>query len=107
MALGYGTDQIYSQAYRHRLDGVAISTYVLIMLLVPLKIFCRQRHGGWHNVRMDDYMSMFALACANGFFYVCIIGTSFYILPMYSHRTPNSFPYRHAAVAGTTHYRHH
>ncbi|EDU51282.1 conserved hypothetical protein [Pyrenophora tritici-repentis Pt-1C-BFP] len=62
------------QAYRHRLDGVAISTYVLIMLLVPLKIFCRQRHGGWHNVRMDDYMSMFALACANGFFYLlCVI----------------------------------
>ncbi|RMZ71660.1 integral membrane [Pyrenophora seminiperda CCB06] len=61
-------------AYRHRLDGVAITTYVLVMLLVPLKIFCRQRHGGWHNVRMDDYMSMVALACANGFFYICIIG---------------------------------
>ncbi|KAI4656049.1 hypothetical protein J4E93_000765 [Alternaria ventricosa] len=44
------------------------------MLLVPLKVYCRKRHGGWRNVQMDDYMSMVALAVANGFFYVCIIG---------------------------------
>ncbi|RYN42020.1 hypothetical protein AA0112_g1920 [Alternaria arborescens] len=62
------------QSYRRRLDGVAISTYILIMLLVPLKVYCRKRHGGWRNVQMDDYMSMVALAVANGFFYVCIIG---------------------------------
>jgi len=60
---------------------VAISTYILIMLLVPLKVYCRKRHGGWRNVQMDDYMSMVALAVANGFFYVCIIGTSCSISP--------------------------
>jgi hypothetical protein len=47
------------------------------MLLVPLKVYCRKRHGGWRNVQMDDYMSMVALFVANGFFYVCIIGTCF------------------------------
>ena len=33
--------------YRRRLDGVAYTTYVLVMLLVPLKIFCRKKAGGW------------------------------------------------------------
>ncbi|KAJ4330982.1 hypothetical protein N0V87_009532 [Didymella glomerata] len=44
------------------------------MLLVPLKVWCRRRAGGWANVGLDDYMSVFALAVANGFFYVCIVG---------------------------------
>ncbi|EMD61100.1 hypothetical protein GGP41_010008 [Bipolaris sorokiniana] len=61
-------------AFRQRLDGVAMFTYILIMFLVPLKIWCRYRHRGWRNVQWDDYMSIVALALANGFFYVCIIG---------------------------------
>jgi len=44
------------------------------MLLVPLKLYCRKRSGGWSNIRLDDYMSVVALLFANGFFYVCIIG---------------------------------
>jgi hypothetical protein len=60
---------------------VAYSTYILIMLLVPLKIYCRKRSGGWRNVRLDDYMTIVALAMANGFFYTCIIGMSITILP--------------------------
>ena len=62
------------KAYRMRLDGVAFSTYILIMILVPLKVWCRKRAGGWSNVRWDDAFSVLALAIANGFFYTCIIG---------------------------------
>jgi hypothetical protein len=61
-------------AFRQRLDGIAIFTYILIMVLVPLKIWCRYRNRGWRNVQWDDYMSIVALALANGFFYVCVIG---------------------------------
>ena len=64
----------HREDYRRRLDGVAYTTYILIMLLVPLKIFCRKKAGGWSNVRLDDYVSLLALALANGFFFVCIIG---------------------------------
>jgi hypothetical protein len=69
------TNRFLSEAYHRRLDGVAYSTYILIMLLVPLKVYCRKRSGGWQNVRLDDYMTILALALANGFFYTCIIGT--------------------------------
>lgn len=69
-----GADRGCRTAYRRRLDGVAYTTYILIMLLVPLKVWCRRRAGGWANVGLDDYMSVFALAVANGFFYVCIVG---------------------------------
>jgi hypothetical protein len=65
---------IYSEAYRRRLDGVAYSTYILIMLVVPLKLYCRKRSGGWRNIQWDDYISIFALLVANGFLYVCMIG---------------------------------
>ncbi|KNG49534.1 integral membrane protein [Stemphylium lycopersici] len=50
------------------------------MVVVPLKIWCRFRHRGWLNVQWDDYMSIVALALANGFFYVCIIGQILYTL---------------------------
>ncbi|KAH7018654.1 hypothetical protein B0J12DRAFT_722435 [Macrophomina phaseolina] len=62
------------EAYRRRIDGVAWTTYILMMLLVPLRIFCRKKSRGWSNVRLDDYMSVLALLPANGFFYACIIG---------------------------------
>lgn len=71
---GSHADLSVSQAFRRRLDGVAYSTYILIMILVPLKIWCRKKAGGWRNIRLDDYMSILALLIANGFFYVCIIG---------------------------------
>ncbi|KAF1830495.1 hypothetical protein BDW02DRAFT_572956 [Decorospora gaudefroyi] len=62
------------ESFHRRLDGVAYTTYILIMLLVPLKVYCRKRSGGWANVRLDDYLSLLALVFANAFFYVCIIG---------------------------------
>jgi len=71
------------------------------MLLVPLKVYCRKRHGGWRNVQMDDYMSMVALAVANGFFYVCIIGT--YLSSLDTNRRLTLSDCRHARVTGTTH----
>lgn len=67
-------DTSLRENYRRRLDGVAYATYILIMVVVPLKIFCRKKAGGWSNVRWDDFMSLVSLALANGFFFVCIIG---------------------------------
>ncbi|CAI6337187.1 unnamed protein product [Periconia digitata] len=60
-------------AFRRRLDGVAYATYIIVMLVVPLKVYCRKKAGGWSNVGMDDYATLVALALANAFFYVCII----------------------------------
>jgi hypothetical protein len=93
-------------AFRQRLDGVAIFTYILIMLLVPLKIWCRYRHRGWRNVQWDDYLSIVALALANGFFYVCIIG-KFGPLPSLavSEQQLIVVPGRHAGLVGSTHLR--
>ncbi|KAH7073652.1 hypothetical protein BKA63DRAFT_38141 [Paraphoma chrysanthemicola] len=62
------------EAYRRRLDGVACFTYILIMIFVPLKLYCRKKSGGWSNIRLDDYITIIALLIANCFFYVCIIG---------------------------------
>lgn len=62
------------QAFRARLDGACISTYVLIMILVPLKLWCRKRAGGWANLGIDDLLSVVSLLIANGFFWVCLIG---------------------------------
>lgn len=62
------------QVFRKRLDGAAISTYVLIMTLVPLKLWCRKRAGGWTNLGLDDALSVLSLLIANGFFWVCLIG---------------------------------
>jgi hypothetical protein len=59
-----------------RLDGVAYTTYVLITVFVPLKIWCRRRAGGWANVGLDDYLTVVALLMANGFFWTCMSGMS-------------------------------
>jgi hypothetical protein len=50
------------------------STYVLIMTLVPLKLWCRKRVGGWGNLGLDDLLTAVSLLLANSFFYVCVIG---------------------------------
>jgi hypothetical protein len=64
-----------SKAYRMRLDGVAYTTYALMTLFVPLKLWCRRRAGGWANIGLDDYMTVLALFIANGFFWSCMAGT--------------------------------
>lgn len=47
------------------------------MFVVPLKVWCRKQAGGWRNIGLDDYATIAALALANAFFYVCIIGAYF------------------------------
>lgn len=74
---------IDSNAYRIRLDGVAYTTYVLMTLFVPLKLWCRRRAGGWANIGLDDYMTVVALLVANGFFWTCMIGES--TIRLYNH----------------------
>ncbi|PVH94267.1 hypothetical protein DM02DRAFT_197254 [Periconia macrospinosa] len=61
------------EAFRRRLDGVAYATYFIVMLVVPLKVWCRKKAGGWGNVGLDDWATLIALGVANAFFYVCII----------------------------------
>jgi hypothetical protein len=94
-------------AFRQRLDGIAIFTYILIMVLVPLKIWCRYRNRGWRNVQWDDYMSIVALALANGFFYVCVIGKhspSAPSHPVESDQQLTTVSSRHAGITGSTHH---
>jgi hypothetical protein len=62
------------EQFRARLNGAAISTYILVMLIVPIKIWCRWSVGRMQNLGLDDYLCVFALVCANAFFYVCICG---------------------------------
>ncbi|KAF2733359.1 hypothetical protein EJ04DRAFT_565153 [Polyplosphaeria fusca] len=66
-------------AFRSRLDGAAISTYVVVMIVVPLKLWCRKRSGGWRNLGLDDLISVIALLLANAFIYVCLIGMRPYL----------------------------
>lgn len=66
------------ESFQRRLDGAAISTYVLVMILVPLKLWCRQKAGGWRNLGLDDAITVVSLLSANCFFWLCIIGTQCY-----------------------------
>lgn len=59
---------------RGNLDGSAISTYILYMLLVPLKFWCRHQ-SGHKNLGLDDVLIGLGLIAANAFFYTTMIGT--------------------------------
>ncbi|KAH9869189.1 hypothetical protein IAQ61_006394 [Plenodomus lingam] len=61
-------------AYILRLDSVGSFTYALVMIIVPLKLWCRRRAGGWANIGLDDYLSIASLFFANGFFWVSMMG---------------------------------
>jgi hypothetical protein len=61
-------------SYRARLDGAAIATYVMVMLIVPLKIWCRKKTGGLARLGLDDALSVVTLVFANVFFYITMIG---------------------------------
>ncbi|KAF7541823.1 hypothetical protein G7054_g180 [Neopestalotiopsis clavispora] len=54
--------------FRARLNGAAISTYILVMLIVPLKLWCRAAVSGWKGLGLDDYLCVLALACAKRLF---------------------------------------
>ena len=58
---------------RHNLDGSIIFTYILVMLIVPLKLACRIP-SGMNTLGWDDYLAVVSLVIANGFFYSTIIG---------------------------------
>jgi hypothetical protein len=68
------------ESFHRRLDGAAISTYALVMILVPLKIWCRRKAGGWGNIGLDDAITVVSLLSANGFFWICMIGMNSYKL---------------------------
>lgn len=53
--------------FRVRLLGSALSTYVAVMLVVPLKLYCRARQGGLANLKSDDALTISALLFANCF----------------------------------------
>ncbi|KAI4595387.1 hypothetical protein KJ359_007062 [Pestalotiopsis sp. 9143b] len=67
------------EEFRARLNGAATSTYVLVMLVVPLKLWCRVTVAGWKGFGLDDYLCVLALACANVFFYICMCGMGPYL----------------------------
>lgn len=62
------------EQFQARLTGAAISTYILVMFVVPLKLWCRASSSRWRSLGLDDYLCVAALACANAFFYVCMYG---------------------------------
>lgn len=72
-----GTESL--ETFRHRLDGATISTYTLVMILVPLKLWCRRRSGGWSNLGWDDVITVISLLIANGFVWVSLIGMRPYL----------------------------
>ncbi|CAG9989602.1 unnamed protein product [Clonostachys byssicola] len=65
--------------FRARLDGAAISTYILATLAVPAKLWCRTRVGGWSNIGMDDWLSIATLFWMNVFFWITMIGLRPYL----------------------------
>jgi hypothetical protein len=62
------------EAFRVRFDGAAISTYALLMIVVPMKIWCRTQVSGWKSIGWDDWLSVATLAFANVWFWDNMIG---------------------------------
>lgn len=56
-------------AIRANLDGSAISTYILFMLVVPLKFWCRLQ-SGHKKLALDDVLTAIGAVVTNTFFYV-------------------------------------
>lgn len=61
------------ESIRASLDGSAISTYVLAMVILPIKLWCRLQ-GGKRNLGLDDALIIAAAVVQNGFFYNTMIG---------------------------------
>jgi len=60
---------------RGNLDGSAISTYILYMLIVPLKFWCRHQ-AGHKTLGVDDVLIGLGVIVANAFFYTTMLGLS-------------------------------
>ncbi|KAI3317652.1 hypothetical protein HD806DRAFT_514294 [Xylariaceae sp. AK1471] len=60
------------QAYRHRLDGAAATTLIIVTTAVSCKIWCKQRVGGLRSVSLDDVLSVITLLLAHIYFGISI-----------------------------------
>ncbi|KAF9737394.1 hypothetical protein PMIN06_001201 [Paraphaeosphaeria minitans] len=58
------------EEFRSRLDGAIITTYIFAMLVVPLKIWCRKRTGGWSIMGADEIFTLCGAAFVTGTFAV-------------------------------------
>ncbi|CAH0027323.1 unnamed protein product [Clonostachys rhizophaga] len=67
------------EAFRVRFDGAAISTYALLMIVVPMKIWCRTQVSGWKSIGWDDWLSVATLAFVNVWFWDNMIGVRPYL----------------------------
>lgn len=77
-------DESY-EAFRGRFDGALITTYVVAMLVVPLKIWCRKRAGGWSIMGADEIFTLCAAVFVTATFTVIYSGA-----PGYQLRTQSS-----------------
>lgn len=68
-------DETY-EAFRARFDGAIITTYVVAMCLVPLKIWCRKSAGGWAIMGADEIFTLCGAAFVTGVFAVIYSGKS-------------------------------
>ncbi|RMZ12218.1 hypothetical protein D0864_00759 [Hortaea werneckii] len=62
------------EVIRANLDGCAFSTYPLIVLCVPLRIWCRVNRVGRKGIGWDDILCIVALLLHSAFFFTCMIG---------------------------------
>lgn len=67
-------DETFAE-FRTRFDGAIITTYIVAMILVPLKIWCRNRAGGWANMGFDEISTLLAAMLVTSVFVVIYTGT--------------------------------
>jgi hypothetical protein len=65
------------QQFRARFDGAIITTYIVAMVLVPLKIWCRKRTGGWANMGLDELFTLIAMLCVSAVFWAIMTSKFF------------------------------
>ncbi|KAF2676292.1 hypothetical protein K458DRAFT_351886 [Lentithecium fluviatile CBS 122367] len=56
--------------FRARFDGAIITTYAVAMVVVPLKVWCRKRTGGWQNMGWDELFTLIATLSVSGVFWI-------------------------------------
>jgi ABC-type enterochelin transport system permease subunit len=69
-------EETYEQ-FRARFDAALITTYAVAMTVVPLKIWCRKRTGGWSNMGLDELFTLMATIFVTAIFSVIMSGESF------------------------------
>ena len=64
-----------------RFYGAAISTYVVALLSVPAKVWCRTRINGWSAFGWDDGLAIASLVFVSAFFWLAMFGTQNGVAP--------------------------